>query len=375
MEWASHSSQSYIADGHKSMHRCLSCGKFCNWRALVEGSSLCINCSASWHEFQAPQPSPSEKAGPASALRRTHPSMETIASSPLPPNNDENFDASTVYDAEEKSAGDRTSQQDIGLCARCWAAEGTSILYNSPVCDECFRQAREKRKRYQPPTPSLQPGKRLTRVCDTCRRKRKRCQHRRIVDENHSEADPRPRRNKKRELRSTSTFLNSPCPRTAEIENRSKSEVTPDKTCRASPRRQSARQARQRIESMTETCLSPPSSLSSLLEVVNSGKSFSSSRACHATGMLITRSTELEKESPPRIKEQEVDHAVKPASESDNQNLKLAIQDSVNIVHAREMARVVSEIQDKMADINDTVQILKLRIEGWMRTSYGEPRA
>ncbi|KZZ90143.1 hypothetical protein AAP_04093 [Ascosphaera apis ARSEF 7405] len=353
MEWTNN-----VTDGHrdKAICRCLGCGKFCNSRTLAQGDSLCVNCSASWQTYQEPRSVALEESGAAVELVRDYSMMKEIASSPCPANCG-GFSNGSIDHTNEGIATGGTSQREIGLCARCWAAEGTSILYNSPVCDECFRQAKEKRepikgtkKRYQPPTPSLQPGKRLTRVCDTCRRKRKRCQHRRIVDENHSDADPRPRRGKKRNFRS-SVSMNSPSPTNAEAEEgESDVDVTPKQETVQSPRRQSARQAQKRMDEMMEVCLSPPSSFTSLLEVVNS---------------------ELERESP-RQTQQQVIYDTMPAPESDNENLPLAIQDSFNLVHAREMARTVCEIQDKMADINDTIQVLKSRLDGWMRRSYNE---
>lgn len=89
-----------------------------------------------------------------------------------------------------------------------------------------------------------------------------------------ADADPRPRRGKKRNFRS-SVSMNSPSPTNAEAEEgESDVDVTPKQETVQSPRRQSARQAQKRMDEMMEACLSPPSSFTSLLEVVNSGMMF-----------------------------------------------------------------------------------------------------
>lgn len=69
--------------------------------------------------------------------------------------------------------------------------------------------------------------------------------------------------------------MNSPSPTNAEAEEgESDVDVTPKQETVQSPRRQSARQAQKRMDEMMEACLSPPSSFTSLLEVVNSGMMF-----------------------------------------------------------------------------------------------------
>lgn len=141
MEWAN-----TVTDGHrdKAICRCLGCGKFCNSRTLAQGDSLCVNCSASWQTYQEPRSVALEESGAAVELVRDYSMMKEIASSPCPANCG-GFSNGSIDHTNEGIATGGTSQREIGLCARCWAAEGTSILYNSPVCDECFRQAKEKR--------------------------------------------------------------------------------------------------------------------------------------------------------------------------------------------------------------------------------------
>ncbi|KAI5305213.1 hypothetical protein KEM56_005001 [Ascosphaera pollenicola] len=293
--------------------------------------------------------------------------MTATASSPWPLDGGD-FNGASVHETGETDATSGISQREPGLCARCWAADGTSILYNSPVCDECFRQAKEKRVGYSLTGLSKQEADeeliqgpiKGTKVCGHASRLLESMVAKMIlaIVGSHvaADADPRPRRGKKLELR-TSVLPNSPSPSptTNEAEEcGSGMDDTPKQECSRSPRRQSAIQAQRRMDDMMEACLSPPSSFTSLLEVVNS---------------------ELEKESPQHA-QQQVEFEMKPMPESDNENLPLAIQDSYNLVHAREMARAVSEIQDKIAEINDTVQILKLRLDGWMRKCpYGGKEA
>ncbi|OAX79265.1 hypothetical protein ACJ72_06414, partial [Emergomyces africanus] len=193
--------------------RCLYCGCFGSPENFVEETGRCYKCYENVHNL-------SEEDGTSSAA------MSQLAVIEV---NDDPRSVATVtsihsdkeHDYEGHSGGDgnggrngnkkeREPKQPNGqkitgcgsnvssntemeseLCARCWKYPSTTMLYNSPICNDCYHIARGKwehtkgtKKRFQPPTPHLQPGKRLTRVCDSCRRKRKRCQHRRVVDEN-----------------------------------------------------------------------------------------------------------------------------------------------------------------------------------------------
>ncbi|KMU89584.1 hypothetical protein CIHG_07390 [Coccidioides immitis H538.4] len=124
-------------------------------------------------------------------------------------------------DSRSQGLGESSDSEEPNLCARCWTRPPTKVLYNSPTCEECYQVAKEmkegsrgtKQRRFQPPTP-LEPGKKLTRVCDSCRQKRKRCQHRRVVDAD----DPAVADRRRKRVR-----VEAPIPEDAESEDPSSS--------------------------------------------------------------------------------------------------------------------------------------------------------
>ncbi|KAI5295060.1 hypothetical protein KEM52_002462 [Ascosphaera acerosa] len=403
------------------MARCVGCGKFCNQTSFDGASSLCTGCSTAWHAelsaysrpdsqwmgppvtdpdsryplpmVTAAPPSPQQSSyGRDSALGASEPDGQTLDET----SRSQHGGQRGVEEQEEHREDDQN--QENGLCARCWVAAGTSILYNSPVCGDCLRQAQEKRepikgtkKRYQPPTPALQPGKRLTRVCDTCRRKRKRCQHRRIVDENHSDADPRPRRNRRQEARGPAGS-GVPTPPDSATEQAAQAGVSPRRVpSRVSPRRASTRQAHKRVEPLSvsvsvpvsvpmpmpmpvpvpvpvpEPCLSPPSSLSSLsslLEVVNNELEKTGPPAHSDWGQPHNHLQARHGPSPagpPPAMPPEPEIEVDPGTG----DMRLVVKDSAAAAHARELARAVAEMQDRLAGMQAVVQGLKARVDLW----------
>jgi hypothetical protein len=55
----------------------------------------------------------------------------------------DNSPALSQNDADRRDDDDDSG----GLCARCWAHPSTKLLYNTPVCDDCFDVAQVKRVR------------------------------------------------------------------------------------------------------------------------------------------------------------------------------------------------------------------------------------
>ncbi|KAI1910328.1 hypothetical protein LOZ12_004695 [Ophidiomyces ophidiicola] len=179
--------------------RCSYCGRFCSRANIHELSGLCFPCE---HKLHPSKLLPEDE--------NENPEADEIA---INANESESWGgASVASKAEGKESGSQESgshPQGFGepnqpaesaLCARCWTRSPTRVLYNSPTCDECFQEAKVKKegsrgtkRRFQPPTP-LQPGKKLTRVCDSCRQKRKRCEHRRVVDADDPAATDRRRK-------------------------------------------------------------------------------------------------------------------------------------------------------------------------------------
>ncbi|KAI5309311.1 hypothetical protein KEM55_003547, partial [Ascosphaera atra] len=148
-------------------------------------------------------------------------------------------------------------------------------------------------------------------------------------------------------------------------------EDTMNQTERTSPKRESARQAQKRMEAINQfndQCLSPPSSLSSLLEVVNS---------------------ELEKGAPPcdpqirseheqyqqqlqhqhlhQQEQQQQTDTDTATFESENENMASAIQDSYDLVYARDIYRMVDEMEVKVAELNAAFRMVKMRLDGWAK--------
>ncbi|KAM5476131.1 hypothetical protein MauCBS54593_000815 [Microsporum audouinii] len=176
--------------------RCTYCGRFCNKRAIHGKTGLCYPCRDTLR-----------KEGDEKALE-TDSDAESASSSTRaqeckPVKGHPSATAEADEDSQSAKSEEVTARSNV--CSRCWAAEATGTLYNSPVCNDCYHLAQANRewmkgtkKRFQPPNPHLQAGKRLTRVCDSCRQKRKRCEHRRVVDATDPEAHCRKRGRKRK---------------------------------------------------------------------------------------------------------------------------------------------------------------------------------
>ncbi|KAK2736719.1 hypothetical protein FQN57_000567 [Myotisia sp. PD_48] len=141
--------------------RCKYCGKFCNKRGIHAKSGLCFGCKkqllpegkgedASDSESVSSTPSVQAHGNTAEAeddarsvlsgaeddvrsinLKSEHDGIH-------PGHSDAGDDACSVH---SEDASDKYTK----VCARCWDAEATTTLYNTPVCEDCLEVAQANR--------------------------------------------------------------------------------------------------------------------------------------------------------------------------------------------------------------------------------------
>ncbi|EGC47490.1 conserved hypothetical protein [Histoplasma capsulatum var. duboisii H88] len=345
--------------------RCSYCGRFGNPESINEETGLCHKCNK---DIQ-----PSSKSGVASLAGKSGEGPSKVAAAVMLQMaavdvSDDSSSAGSItsihsdqdHDDEDNSCVDRngdgnesentkpnsqelrsrgssnvSSNQEIEseLCARCWKNSSTTILYNTPICGKCYQIAQEKRehtkgtkKRFQPPTPDLQPGKRLTRVCDSCRRKRKRCQHRRVVDENDPDADFRKRSRKVQ----TSTVTNG---REGRSRTSSSSVIEVNDTVIVSETEQDAIAAPRTRDTTT----------------IGTGTGTS------------TRTVSTSSDKGASMTTIAVDS--KGCSTS---NLQRAVEESVHVVFSREMDRLVGAAEEKLSDAAVALDDIKGHMTAWL---------
>lgn len=159
--------------------RCSYCGRFGNPESINEETGLCHKCNK---DIQ-----PSSKSGVASLAGKSGEGPSKVAAAVMLQMaavdvSDDSSSAGSItsihsdqdHDDEDNSCVDRngdgneskntkpnsqelrsrgssnvSSNQEIEseLCARCWKNPSTTILYNTPICGECYQIAQEKRVR------------------------------------------------------------------------------------------------------------------------------------------------------------------------------------------------------------------------------------
>ncbi|OJD09434.1 hypothetical protein AJ78_09063, partial [Emergomyces pasteurianus Ep9510] len=190
----------------------------------------------------------------------------------------------------------------------------------------------ENQKRFQPPTPHLQPGKRLTRVCDLCRRKRKRCQHRRVVDENDPEADfPKKRPRKEQVLARTNNKEGNSSTSSSSVSEVNDTVIVSEmeQEPKATPRASTI------TTNTTSTCT-----------ISTNG------------AMRVTAATD-----PPR-NPVAVDNE---CFSTTTNNLRRAIEGSVHVVFSREMDRLVETAEAKLTDAAGALDDVKRHMAAWLK--------
>ncbi|PGH02408.1 hypothetical protein AJ79_07640 [Helicocarpus griseus UAMH5409] len=343
------------------VRRCSYCGRFGGAKSLVEETGLCHKCHENIH--------PSAK-GNATFVKAGNDGPSSVAATVLSKMaavevNDDSSSMGSITsihpdredDDEENENGDNgdgskdkktngwklqgkssnnssNTEEGDDLCARCWKNQSTTILYNTPICDDCYQIAQEKRehtkgtkKRFQPPTPNLQPGKRLTRVCDSCRQKRKRCQHRRVVDENDPEADFRRKRSRKKQPSLAPTRS-----REGRSSTSSSSVIEVNDTVIVSETEQEP------------VAAAPPAT----------------APTATSTGTTLNGGTTARSTAPHRA-------AVAESSEGySTDNLRRAIEGSVHVVFSREMEKLVATAEGKLEDAAAALDDVKEHMKMWL---------
>ncbi|TPX26385.1 hypothetical protein DIZ76_011847 [Coccidioides immitis] len=211
------------SEADEMVSRCSYCGKFCSRAKINAASGLCLPCKAKLHPTR-PKPEGDARQAKADKMAIDEEDDDAAASDSgesVGSKAEGKEEVPLELDSRSQGLGESSDSEEPNLCARCWTRPPTKVLYNSPTCEECYQVAKEmkegsrgtKQRRFQPPTP-LEPGKKLTRVCDSCRQKRKRCQHRRVVDAD----DPAVADRRRKRVR-----VEAPIPEDAESEDPSSS--------------------------------------------------------------------------------------------------------------------------------------------------------
>ncbi|KAL2364740.1 hypothetical protein RJZ56_002329 [Blastomyces dermatitidis] len=388
--------------------RCSYCGRFGNSKSIVEETGLCHKCHENVHSSSKDDVASimtGKNGGGASSVAAavmlqmaavdvnddlsSIRSITSIHSDQEDDEEEEEEDGNSSEDGDgdgserEKRTHDdrklRGSGRNVSsntitesnLCARCWKTPSTTILYNTPICNECYRIAQEKRehtkgtktnqatkstpdnqKRFQPPTPHLQPGKRLTRVCDSCRRKRKRCQHRRVVDENDPDADFRRKRLRKER---TSAVTNN---RAGRSSTSSSSVIEVNDTVIVSETEQEP-MALQCARTNTTTTTTTTTTMST----TGTDTSTAKASTTPTNGAMPAKAPITDSPRTP------------PALNRDGysaSNLRRAIEGSVHVVFSREMDRLVGTAEKKLADAASALDDVKAHMTAWLGCAKGD---
>ncbi|KLJ11525.1 hypothetical protein EMPG_13280 [Blastomyces silverae] len=388
--------------------RCSYCGRFGSSKSIVEETGLCHKCHENVHSLSkddvASLRTGKNGGGPSSVAAAVMLQMAAV---------DVNDDSSSIRsitsihsdqedDEEEEEEEDGNSSGDgneiekrrhddrklrgsgrnvssntgteSNLCARCWKTPSTTILYNTPICNECYRIAQEKRehtkgtkkiddqttkstpdnqKRFQPPTPHLQPGKRLTRVCDSCRRKRKRCQHRRVVDENDPDADLRRKRSRKERT----------------------SAVTSNRAGRSSTSSSSVIEVNDTVI-VSETEQGPMATPSARTSTTTTTTTNTMTTTGTGTGTCTVKTSTTPTNGALPAKATTTDSPLSPTARNRDDysasNLRRAIEGSVHVVFSREMDRLVGTAEKKLADAASALDDVKAHMTAWLGGVKGD---
>ena len=119
--------------GDDMVRRCSYCGRFCRQGDIVDENGLCHKCSEALDHG-------SDHSGDIVSVvsgEAVVPDDASLTSSPDGAVNSPNLSHTDVNMSDDGN--------DSGLCARCWTHPPTKTLYNTPICDRCFRVAQEKR--------------------------------------------------------------------------------------------------------------------------------------------------------------------------------------------------------------------------------------
>ncbi|KAK2798764.1 hypothetical protein FQN50_008746 [Emmonsiellopsis sp. PD_5] len=296
-------------DDDTMVRRCGYCGRFANPDGMNEETGLCLKCNEAIYKTAKGSISPPKSKGSGGKGGRVGAAVfPRVAAVEVDDDSSDVGSITSIHSDQEddeddhrvdevgsgrkfRGSGSNRAGGEEELCARCWNKPSTKILYNTPICEDCYV-----------------PGKRLTRVCDSCRQKRKRCQHRRVVDEDDPEADFRRKRSKKQRLSMETT--------------------SPEEEGSSSP---------------------DSNRSSSVIDVTDT-----------ATTTTPTSSTAAPTTSTPLT-----------TDGYSTTNLRRSIEESVHLVYSREMERLVQDAEGKLTDAANALDAVKTHMAGWLRRVKG----
>ncbi|EFE43511.1 conserved hypothetical protein [Trichophyton verrucosum HKI 0517] len=158
------------SEAEEMVSRCSYCGRFCNKRAIHGKTGLCYPCRETLRKEGDKRALETDSDTESASSGRGAEECEPVKGHPA---------ATAEAEDDSQSAKSEEGTARSNVCSRCWAAEATGTLYNSPVCDDCYHLAQANRE--------WMKGT-----------KRKRCEHRRVVDATDPEAHCRKRGRKRK---------------------------------------------------------------------------------------------------------------------------------------------------------------------------------
>ncbi|KAL2370988.1 hypothetical protein RJ035_006391 [Blastomyces gilchristii] len=350
--------------------RCSYCGRFGNSKSIVEETGLCHKCHENVHSSSKDDVASimtGKNGGGASSVAAavmlqmaavdvnddlsSIRSITSIHSDQEDDEEEEEEDGNSSEDGDgdgserEKRTHDdrklRGSGRNVSsntitesnLCARCWKTPSTTILYNTPICNECYRIAQEKREH-------------------TKGTKRKRCQHRRVVDENDPDADFRRKRSRKER---TSAVTNN---RAGRSSTSSSSVIEVNDTVIVSETEQEP-MALQCARTNTTTTTTTTTTMST----TGTDTSTAKASTTPTNGAMPAKAPITDSPRTP------------PALNRDGysaSNLRRAIEGSVHVVFSREMDRLVGTAEKKLADAASALDDVKAHMTAWLGCAKGD---
>ncbi|EFE29666.1 uncharacterized protein ARB_03006 [Trichophyton benhamiae CBS 112371] len=177
------------SEAEEMVSRCSYCGRFCNKRAIHGKTGLCYPCRETLRKEGDKRALETDSDTESASSGRGAEECEPVKGHPAA-----TAEAEDDSQSAKSEEGTARSNPWPSLCVVCLLR----VRFADMVPKHWKEWMKGTKKRFQPPNPHLQAGKRLTRVCDSCRQKRKRCEHRRVVDATDPEAHCRKRGRKRK---------------------------------------------------------------------------------------------------------------------------------------------------------------------------------
>lgn len=124
------------SEAEEMVSRCSYCGRFCNKRAIHGKTGLCYPCRETLRKEGDKRALETDSDTESASSGRGAEECEPVKGHPA---------ATAEAEDDSQSAKSEEGTACSNVCSRCWAAEATGTLYNSPVCDDCYHLAQANR--------------------------------------------------------------------------------------------------------------------------------------------------------------------------------------------------------------------------------------